>query len=152
MDNDFKGIGVRGGLDSTWILGRGFSLFGNVALSIVYGRFSIYQDEYTRLASTPFAKAPVMDFRESFHASRGMTDLELGIEYTTMFSDCNYGFTVSLAWEHHMFFNQNQLWRTAFINNNIAAGTLPLTGDNTFIHSRGDLSTQGWTLTATFDF
>lgn len=151
MDNDFKGIGVRGGLDSNWLIGRGFSFFGNVALAIVYGRFSIDHEEFNRQASAPFAKTPLLDSDESFHASRGMTDLELGIEWSTMFSNCNYGFTVGLSWEHHMFFNQNQLWRVNRIFDSVQ--TPPNnSGENTFIQRRGDLSTQGWTLTATFDF
>ena len=37
LDNDFKGVGLRSGLDSTWNLGCGWALYGDFAASIVYG-------------------------------------------------------------------------------------------------------------------
>jgi len=150
MDNDFKGVGVRGGLNSVWNFGRGFALFGNVALSIIYGRFSIDQDEDNRFTTAPFAKTTILETINSYHSSKAMTDLELGIQWSTMFSNCNYGFTIGLSWEHHMFFNQNHLWRV----NHIPLPNVPPApaGPNTFIPANGDLSTQGWTLKATFDF
>lgn len=152
LHNDFKGLGVAAGLESTWLLGRGFGFWGNVNLSLVYGRFDLDHTEDNSLGSPNFTRTPILETDEGFHSTKAMTDLELGVEWTTMFSDCNYGFTLSLAWEHHMFFNQNQLWR---VNRFGALGAQPQpnnTGTNAFIRRRGDLSTQGWTLTATFDF
>lgn len=152
LHNNFKGLGVAAGLESTWLIGRGFAFYGNLNLSLVYGRFELDHTENNTLGSPNFTKTPILEIEEGFHSTKAMTDLELGVEWTTMFSDCNYGFTLGLAWEHHMFFNQNQLWR---INRLGASGTTPQpnnSGSNAFLKRRGDLSTQGWTLTATFDF
>jgi len=156
MKNDFKGVGVRGGLASSWNMGRGFAFFGNAAISLIYGRFNIEQNEYNRLAVAPFSKQAIMETEEHFRSSKAMTDLELGLKWSTLFNDCKYGFMLAIAWEHHMFFDQNQLWRVNRVDG-LGGGSSPDplpndTGENLFIQRRGDLSTQGWTLTAAFDF
>jgi hypothetical protein len=152
LHSKFKGIGVRAGLNSTWLLGRGFAFFGNAAISIVYGRFSVDADEENSLAQSPFSETQILDTDEHFRSSKGMTDLAFGISWSTMFSDCQYGFTLALAWEHHLFFNQNQFWRA----NRVGGGALLFqpnnTGQNVFSKQSGDLSTQGWTLSAVFEF
>jgi hypothetical protein len=152
LDSKFKGIGVRAGLNSNWLLGRGVAFFGRAAISIVYGRFSVDADENAFLTQAPFSSTEILDAGEHFRSSKGMTDLAFGISWSTMFSDCQYGFTLALAWEHHLFFNQNQFWRVTRIG---GIGDLFFpnpTGMNVFNKQRGDLSTQGWTLSAVFEF
>jgi len=151
LDNDFKGVGIRAGLDSTWNFGCGWALYGNFAASIVYGRFSIDHDENNYLVLTPFTKTKILETEESFRASRGILDLGLGIQWSTMFCNCSYGFTGMIGWEQHLFFSQNQLWRV----NRVVGAEAPLpnnTGENVFHHRRGDLDTQGWTLRFKFEF
>ncbi|NGX59819.1 MAG: hypothetical protein KR126chlam3_00976 [Chlamydiae bacterium] len=151
LDNDFKGVGLRAGFDTVWNFGCGWGLYGNLAAAIVYGRFSLDHDEEIRRASSPHDKIKILETEESFHASRAMLDLALGIQWASLFCDCQYGFTVQLGWEHHLFFHQNQLWRinrigdtqTTFPNN---------TGENVFFQRRGTLDTQGWTLRVQFEF
>jgi hypothetical protein len=153
IDNDFKGVGLRSGLDTTWIFGRGWGLYGNFALSIVYGRFSVEHDETNRQASDLHVKNKVLDTNEHFRASRAMTDLSLGIQWSTMFSECCYGLTIQLGWEHHMFFHQNQMWRVNRIGGIDGTINTPNnTGENSFHQRRGTLDTQGWTLTVRFEF
>nr|NGX46196.1 hypothetical protein [Chlamydiota bacterium] len=153
MRNDFHSIGARGGFNTVWNLGRGISFFGNTALSLVYGRFRVKHDEWTREALSPHAKTRILETEDHFRASRAMTDLSLGLQWSTLFGQqCQYGFTLGLAWEHHMFFDQNQLWRVNRINpaKNTVSPFEPL--ENAFYQRRGDLDTQGWTLTMQFEF
>jgi len=160
LDNNFKGVGIRAGLDSTWNFGCGWGLYGNFAASIVYGRFSLDHDETLRLVETPFSKCKILETKESFRASRAMLDLGLGLQWSTLFCGCQYGFTFQLGWENHMFFNQNQLWRVARSEVDFVPagmGFLDLdnpnnTGENIFYQRRGDLDTQGWTLRIKFEF
>jgi hypothetical protein len=153
LNNRFKGVGVRGGLDSIWHLGCGFSLFGNVAVALLYGRFHVDQKENTLQSVSPFSKTSILSAKDSFRSSKAATDVILGIQYATMFCDSRYAFTVGLGWEHHAFFSQNHLWRVARVAQNP-----PLTapqvsaGENTFNQSHGDLFTQGWTLNFCFQF
>jgi hypothetical protein len=148
LDNNFKGIGPRAGLDTVWHLRCGFSLFGNAAFSILYGRFHVREDEQTSLAVSPFTSTTLLSAKERFHTSKGALDLILGVQYETMFCDCRYGFVIGLAWENHLFFNQNHLWRI----NRVAQTATPGTGENVFFKTSGDLSTQGVTLNLRFEF
>lgn len=159
LKNEFKGVGVRGGLNTEWVLSCGcgpcpsqWSLFGNVALSLLYGRYEVDHDEYNRLAVNPFTRTDVLDTEDHFHAARAIADLALGIQWSTLFQDNNYGFDLALAWEQHIFWNQNQMWRVQRIGDNATSGPPSVIGENVFHQRRGDLTTQGVTLTATFTF
>ncbi|MDN3507281.1 MAG: Lpg1974 family pore-forming outer membrane protein [Simkaniaceae bacterium] len=155
LSNDFKGVGLRGGLNTLWNLGCGWGIYGNFAMAILYGRFDVDHDETNRRASNPHEKVKITDAKNSFRASRGAADLALGLQYQTMFCDCAYGFSVALGWEHHLFFDQNQLWRVVRIGDTFDGSTPNAwnnTGENVFHERRGDLDTQGWTLTVKFDF
>lgn len=159
LDNNFKGVGIRGGLNSEWVLSCGcgpcpsqWSIFGNVALSILYGRFEVNHDEFNRLAVNPFTKTEVLDTKDHFHASRAIADLALGIQWSTLFQDNRYGFDLTLAWEQHVFFNQNQMWRVVRVGDNITSVPTSTVGENVYHQRRGDLTTQGVTLSATITF
>ncbi|HSX03216.1 MAG TPA: Lpg1974 family pore-forming outer membrane protein [Rhabdochlamydiaceae bacterium] len=158
MKNRFYGGGVRAGLDTNWWFGccpldacpSNWGFFGNLALSLIYGKFKVEHKEFNQspLAVTGFAKTPILETDENFHSVRAMLDLALGIEWLSLFRDSNYGIQFQLAWEFHQFFNQNQLWRV----NRIGDSSTTVHGENVFAQSRGDLSTQGVTLTAKFTF
>ncbi|HSX04356.1 MAG TPA: Lpg1974 family pore-forming outer membrane protein, partial [Rhabdochlamydiaceae bacterium] len=162
LKNEFDGGGVRAGLDTNWWFGccpgpcpSNWGFFGDFAASLIYGKFDVDHDENLQspLASTGFAKTPVLETDEHFRSIRGIIDLALGLQYETLYRDGNWGMNLSLAWEFHHFFNQNQLWRVVRIGDASADGvTLGTHGENTFNQRRGDLSTQGVTFTARFTF
>jgi len=156
MDLDFHGVGVRGGLDTSWHLGCGYSIFGSFSPSIVYGKFRLEHDEKNRAATSPFTKITVLSADDSFRASRAMLDLELGVSWFGLFCDCKYGVGVQLAWEQHLYYHFNQFWRVkraAEIAAHVDDGSVSNdSGENTFHQRRGTLSTSGWTLQIQFDF
>ena len=153
LDNDFKGVGVRAGFDTVWNFGCGWGLYGNFAASIVYGRFSVDHDEEIRRAESPYDKIKILETKESFRASRAMLDLALGIQWRSLFCDCQYGFTIQLGWEHHIFFHQNQMWRVNRIDDALQTAGLPNdSGENVFFQRRGTLEAQGVTLRVQFEF
>ena len=158
INNDFHGVGVRGGFDTLWNLGCGWGIYGNIAYSILYGRFDIKHDETNREATSPHSKTKIADAKGHFRASRAVADLGIGLQYQTMFCDCAYGFAAMLGWEHHVFFDQNQMWRVVRIGDTFggagstAAPTFNNTGENVYSQRRGDLDTQGWTLKVRFEF
>jgi len=155
LNNNFHGVGPRAGLSSEWNLGCGWGIYGNWALAIVYGRFSIDHEEHNTQAVAPYNGVKILESDSSFRASRALLDLALGLQYSEMFCDCAYGFTGMIGWEHHHFFHQNQMWRVVRLGDN---GALPLvnnlnnSGENGFFQRRGSLDTQGWTLTLKFEF
>lgn len=148
LRNNFHGVGVRGGLDSNWHFGCGWSLYGDLALSLLYGRFNLDHSEVNRLAESPFRKTQILEVDDSFRASRFAADLSIGIQWSALFCDCDYAFTAQFGWEQHIFLDQNQLWRVDKIENN----TSPSFYENVYAQSRGDLDTAGWTLSLKLAF
>jgi len=160
LQNNFRGAGLRAGLDTQWNFGCGWALYGDLAASIIYGRFRVDHDEIVVVANaSPRNPVSVLNSTEHFHSCRAILDLALGIQWSTMFCSCKYGFTGMLGWESHTFFDQNQMWRVYRVGStptNIVAGGqltgLNLTGNNVFEQRRGSLDTSGWTLTFRLDY
>lgn len=144
------GVGPRFGFDSRWTMGWGFSFYGNAAISLLYGSFTLKQSgfvDYSCTGTTPVDTQcePVCGkLHETYHLGQAITDLALGLMWEHTFkSDWRLAF--NLGWDQHMFFNRNQFWRV----------TRPGGGDgvtNDFSHERGDLSFQGISLGGRIDF
>ncbi len=126
MKNKFWGIGPRSGMFTEWGLGKGFSCFGNLALSILYGEFYVHQDEDATVGVLQRLKE-----RDLFHLSCCTTDVALGLQWR-----CRAA-ALRGAWEQHYFFGQNQLLHFA---------------KNTIVSNGEDLSLQGWSLSFTWEF
>ena len=151
LHNDFWGIGIAAGLDTKWILGGGWSIFGKGAFAMLYGFHEIErEDELANITEFDF-----VDMDDSYRVSRAIGDLQLGVRWDTMFDEDHYHFGIQLGWEHHIYFAQNQFPR--FVGGAalgaVAAGQFADTaalGD--ILANQGDLTFQGWTLSARFDF
>jgi len=161
--NYYKGAGLRAGFDSEWNFGCGWALYGNLAGSMIYGRFHVYHDEFIRLARSPHSLTNILDSSESFRASRPILDFALGVKYSTMFCSCKYGFIAMLGYEQHLFFGQNQMWNVGRVGTTEPGPGNPtdysdnppilnLSGDNIFQQRRGSLDMQGFTLTLKFEY
>lgn len=134
LKSNFDGAGLRGGFDTEWKLGMcGFSIYGQAAASVIYGEYHVDFDQV--VAQT------IIRQRDRFCACRAITDGALGLRWKQFFSCDTIALTLQLGYEHHMFFNQNRF------ENSIVA-----TGRRNPQISRGDLCTQGVTLSAKVDF
>lgn len=142
--NDFWGFGLRGGLNTQWGLGSGFSIYGNAAAALLHGHFHISQQESLVNVGTR-EKQNRLKLNNRFRAGRATTDIALGLRWDHMFEGDRFHLGVQLGWEHHMFFGQNQMWQ--FVNGT-ASGSI----DAAHNRANDELSTQGWTLAARFDF
>ncbi len=141
---DFWGLGLRGGLDSQWKLRWGFSIFGDFALSLLYGNFSI--DRRNDLSAI-FLSAPffINDSNyESFQLARAIADLAMGLRWDYMFLKDRYHICLQAGWEEHIFWGQNQLYN--FVD------TSALSGHGRITTSNNDLTMQGFTFSARLDF
>ncbi|MDN3507278.1 MAG: Lpg1974 family pore-forming outer membrane protein [Simkaniaceae bacterium] len=147
LKNDFNAVGIRAGMDGEWNVGCGFAFFGNFALSLNNGRFKVDHDEMKRLAEAPFTKRKILETENSFRATRLFTDLALGVQYSALLGECDYGLTIGLGWEQHLLLDMNQFWRVV-----PREGSTSSDDNNIYHQRRGDLSTQGFTLTVVFDF
>lgn len=152
LENNFQGLGLRSGLDSIWSIGCGWGFYGQLATSIIYGHFSLDHQEEIQLLESPFTKTKFCDTEESFRASRAVLDMGLGVQWSGLVYDCQYGITISLGWEHVAFFHQNQLWRITRIGGSNSTKLVNNEGQNVFSQSQGTLTTSGIVFKGSFAF
>lgn len=138
MKNNFWGVGLRAGLDSQWGLGAGFSLFGKLALSALWGKFKVNQVH--ELENTAGVEGRIMVMKNNFNVCRPIMDLALGLRYDTTFSNDSWGFGVWAGWEHHYFWGQNKLFKMVGANYDVVD------------QNDGDLSVAGVNIGVSFDF
>lgn len=176
FENDFQGVGPKFGIDTDWILGKGFSIYGNAAIALVWGEFDIESNSVFNICADFEATTVTLQsisqlvnesnsyrLRQEFHSTKAMTDLALGVQWQMTFMD-RIGLLLQLGWDHHLLFNQNQMIRlleqfTPFPLAPLVPGILQsvipnLTTTEVFVTPRrnGDLSLQGLTFTARLDF
>jgi hypothetical protein len=131
IKNDYWGIGILGGLGSDWGIKWGLSLFGDFAVSLLYGFFDT---GYTESYITPTGAGGVtISDTNSFRAGRAIADLQLGLRWVGTCLKDRIKLMIQAGWEHHMFFSQNQILRFT-------------DGQNwgSFVQNQGDVDFQGW--------
>lgn len=156
MKNDFSGIGVRGGIDTEWHFGDSdVFLYGDGAISLLYGRYhlsALETDTFSRLA---VASDIILSTKDNFNDTKAITDLALGLSWRPDITWCcrTMRLTLGAGWEHHLFLNQFQLKRVFTVHSISATTDNPSTQNWTdYTRENGDLSTQGVTITALFEF
>ncbi len=126
--NKWWGLGVEGGLDTSWMLCNGFSIYGNLAAAIEYG--------FQKVRGNQEVGAPLdstfENIKDSYRISRPILDLELGLQWEHGFNNNSYNFGLHAGWEHHIYFSQNQFHAQESFGQ--------------FTANQGDLTYQGWTL------
>lgn len=147
--SDFIAAGPRVGLDIELHLNCGLTLFGCGAGAIVFGKFDNHSREHFEdpVAITPEASDFQYFQKSSAHrCSRAITDLAFGVKWEHCFEWCNRCHPVSLAfaWEHHAFFDMNNF---SFRERGFDGCVWP-----TSCKKRGDLFTQGLTVSLAFGF
>lgn len=129
----YWGLGVRTGVDTSWMFTRNWSLFGDWAIAALWGQFKDTRVDVSNVTTaagtalltnyTPF------NLRARTHQLNGVMELQLGLRYDYWFSDDEYRFRIQAGWE-------NQLWLD----------------QNNFYNLNGNLSLQGFTLNLKLDF
>ena len=136
----YWGLGLLAGLDTQMNIGQGVSVYAKADVALLNGFFSVKKKEQSTATATA-SELDIIDLSDNDRIGRAITDLELGLRYDVLFCEERFHLGFSLGWEHHMFFGQNQFLQFA---DNIATGVE--------FANQGDLTFQGWTLAARFDF
>lgn len=123
------GVGARGGLDTAWHLCWGFSLLGDIALTAIWEQFNA---KSVRDFIPPAEGEPLTVFNAKLKRCvlNPVAELMLGLRWETWVCCNTYHFSLDLGWEAQWWANQNQF----------------------LLENQGDLSLQGLTLQARFDF
>ncbi|SRR5581483_6139321 len=136
LKDHWWGLGLEGGLDTQWGLGCGWSIFGDITGSILYGFHHITDSTQDRPSHFKF-----VNMKDRFRVSHPIFDLEMGLRWDNMFCDDRYHLGLQVGWEHHIYFSQNQF---PFFTDDVSLGS--------YVANQGDLTLQGWTFSARFDF
>lgn len=137
--NRYRGIGLRSGFDTQWGLGSGWSIFGQMAFSLLYGRHHLHAEE--ELEAITGAETPQENVRSRYTMVRTMADFALGLRWDHLFYDDRYRIRLQLGWEEHVLFGFN---RDIDFVDDVVRGK--------FTSNRGDLAFSGVSLQARFDF
>jgi len=136
MTNRFFGLGFFAGVDSDWMLGRGFSIYGMADFATLLGFFDV--DQKVRQASplTGFDQKGSID--SSLRCGRGVLDLTLGFKWSHLCRNNSWGITLKAGYEYHVYFDQNQFSLMA--------------NATKYFKPDGDLTYQGLALSGQIDF
>ncbi len=138
--NRFWGFGPRIGLNTQWGLGMGFSLFGDLYGSLLYG---ISQDPTfgTLIGSDNNASFALGSLNFHQRITTSALDAVLGVRYDRNFYQDRYHFGISIGWENHLF---NDVSQFIYQLDDVSIGSIQ--------QNNGNLALQGWTLSVRFDF
>lgn len=135
------GVGPRAGLQTNWMIGDGFRLFGNGAGDILF-------TQYTKLktAQKSVTSAGVLSLADSvtqrkLNTVRPHLDLELGLGWGSYFDCNNWHVDFTAGYGFQVFFDQN-MFRHFSDDVGIAVSNSP----------NGNLYMHGLTVTARLDF
>lgn len=128
-----RGVGIRSGLDASWLFASHWALYGNLALTALWGSYHCWNKETDYLASSSNSIISAHT-RDEFHTIKPVIEWGIGLTWQLWFWSHRYRFACQAGWEE-------QIW----INNNQFLGLLPL-------RQKGDLTFQGLTVTFRLDF
>ncbi len=137
-ENDFWGFGARAGVMSNWSLGKGWNLFGNIAGSLLFGKFEVDQTLVNGTSSTNNG----FDMDEDFYQNVPNMEIQLGIAWNKYFSRQKYRVQISAAYEFHEWWDQLNMRKIYGASNTL------FQGDSV---SHGNLSLNGFSLNLRFD-
>jgi len=131
LKSSFLGMGIRTGCDMGWHIAGTWSLFGNVAISALWGQFKSKRNDTAEL---PDETLTPISASAHIHTAAPVLELALGIRKDQWFLNNRFHVGVQAGWEEQIWLNQNQLL-----------------GDKG-ITSSGNLVLQGLTVRLRFDF
>ena len=128
MKHNFWGVGLRSGIDSAFQFDSNWSLYGNLALSLLWGCFDL--DRRTQISLNNVITSN-LKIDGDVYSIEPIVDLQIGFRYQDWFEEGNYHLLIQAGWE-------NQVW---VLHNHYLK-----------IDHAGDLFMQGLVVRVRFDF
>lgn len=137
-------VGLRTGLDSSWMLTKNFSFIGEAAVSGVWTQFTVSHIDTATTSGSSVANENASNFqtynqKSQFYSITPVLELLLGLRFDWLFSNDDYRIRLQAGWENQVWFNQN----------NFSAVCESVTSSNT---KSNQLTMQGLTAELRFDF
>ncbi len=140
--NDYWGVGLRGGFDGEYLLGRGWNLFGGFAAALLYGKFDVSQS--ATINSYGF------ELDQDFYTNTPNFEIKLGIAWGTFFCKNKYHVGLKVAYEFMDWLDINRMRRFLDSGSGGTPATTPILSNMTV--ANGDLSFNGFAFRLQFDF
>ncbi len=127
--NEFRGIGARFGLNSDWVIGKGWWLFANVSASLIAGKFEIHQN----LNMPGITGGDGFDVHSDYFQNTPNMEMAIGIAWSRGL-DCNrYRIGLRAAYEFIEWWDQLNMRRffsgnPGYANDVVARGNLTFNG------------------------
>ena len=101
-----SGVGLLGSIDIDWVFGKGFSLYTNGAVALLWSSFNIQVNE---ILPNGTSRATVTD---PLQTTSPVLDLSAGVQWETTLLKDRLLLQIQLGWEEHLWFDQNQFDRS----------------------------------------
>ncbi len=152
-NNDFWGVGARAGIDTDWMIGKGFCLFGNMATAMLFGKFDVEQH-----LATPATAAHTVnigfDTEDSHYMNVPNFEIALGIGWGQYFDRMKYHVGLRAAYEFHVWYDQLNVRRFFGYGQDGTFATPEVNQVPNYpndVVSRGNFTLNGFSLKLQFD-
>lgn len=127
-ENKFWGVGARAGLDTDWIVGKGWCLFANISASMMASKFEIEQNMIL-----PGSGGDGFDIDYDFYQNVPNMEIALGIAWSKYFDKNKYRIGLKAAYEFIEWWDQLNMRRfysgtPGYANDTVSRGNLTLNG------------------------
>ncbi len=142
-DNDFGGIGLRGGSEVLWQFGKHWNLFGEISGSLLIGKFRV---KMKNLNDQGLDHLPLNFFAsEKFWRVRLNMEEAIGFGWETFFCRNQYHVAIKAAYELSQWLSQNELFYTFYFRGADTISSVP-------VRNQGNLGFHGIKVGVHFDF
>ena len=109
IDQDYWGVGLRTGLDTVWYFNKYFGIFGDFALSALWGEFDVHRRDLA--ATNAGTIVNQTNIRNQFYSLKSVFEIALGLQADFWFSDDSFHLGLNAGWEMQYWPSQNQFLR-----------------------------------------
>lgn len=116
------GLGPRVGFDTTWMLLKDVSCFGNFSLAGLWGQFSTTRVDTSNVMNLITHKVVVENFtavnaKSKFRQFMPVIETQIGFNYDYWLQDSRYRMRFQLVWETQTWLDQNQFLEAGVFGN-----------------------------------
>ncbi len=147
--NNFWGIGARAGLDTDWIVGKGWCLFANMSASMMASKFEIHQNMVLPTVGSTTGDGYDLEF--DYYQNVPNVEMALGIAWSKYFDKNKYRIGLRAAYEFIEWWDQLNMRKfyDGIGTSSTASASQIGYGNDTV--SRGNLTLNGFSLRLQLD-
>jgi hypothetical protein len=123
MKNTLWGVGTRGGINMSWHLSGTWSIFGDTAVTALWGQFNAKRKDSYQIDSANTVN-PIYE-KNHVKSITPVLELALGIRKDAWFCDNRLHVSIQAGWEEQVWWDQN---RFSLSNSQVRGGNLTLQG------------------------